>query len=140
MSKSYFLNYLYWQFPHRDCINYINFLKSSYSNQPILDAHLNDLLYFINYSKENDIVLYVVIFPYLIDISRCQPFLKPIVNFFTNHHVEIIVVSDLVANIPAKKLIINKMDLHPNELVNQLVGEELFKRISRKDHSQKYFP
>lgn len=136
VQKSYFLNFVYWQFPHEDCRNYINFLKKSYSSKSIFNAHLHDLTYFINYSKDNKIPLYVIIFPYFnFKLSQeQQEYLGKIADLFVSQQIETIVVSDLIKNIPFKKLIVNKMDIHPNELANKIVADELLKQISRNEH------
>jgi len=133
ISKSYFLNFLYWQFPHNDLEDYVNFLKTAYANKAILNTHLNDLEYFVNYSKEHSISLYVIIFPFFAPILD-QGYLDVITDFFNSRDIETISVSALTVDIPLNKLIVSRMDIHPNEFANKIVADELLKRLRENDH------
>lgn len=129
IKKSYFINFLYWSFPRADVEVYFDFLKTSYANKAVIEAHLNDLRYFIDYSREKNIPLYIVIFPFLGDLVGSSSLLKPIEEFFSRNNISIIKVADLAANMPPNQLIINKNDQHPNEWVNHRVADELIMKL-----------
>ena len=55
VESSYFLNYLYWLYPHGDMKPYIEFLQDAYADSTIFRKHLDDIDLFIDFTNENDI-------------------------------------------------------------------------------------
>jgi hypothetical protein len=129
VKYSYFLNYLYWQFPHTETQPYINSLISAYNDQRVFKEHLSDLNKIVEFSKKNKIPLIVVIFPFLRDLETSQIFTIPIEKFLNEKETVVINVSNLIVNLPPAKRTVNSNDNHPNVLVNRLVAEELYQSL-----------
>ncbi|PKN52913.1 MAG: hypothetical protein CVU55_06745 [Deltaproteobacteria bacterium HGW-Deltaproteobacteria-13] len=130
-SGSYFLNYIYWQFPREYLgMPYMTFLSQAYKNDRILSKHKEDLQLFMDYAKENSIQLIVVVFPFLADVEMSDSmYVNDIVDFFKANKVSVINVSQLVKDIPVSERIINKNDGHPSKRVNRLVAQEILNKL-----------
>ncbi len=129
---SFFFNYVYWKFPHPGYENYFTNLSSCYRNRVVYEQHLSDLAKFIDYCKEREISLIVVIFPFLNDIELSRVYTEPIGSFFDDNKICVLKVADLVKDLPMEKRIVNVNDPHPSRLVNKLIADELHKIIIKK--------
>lgn len=134
VRNSYFLDFLYWEFPHKEFDDHFRYLGACYADGPTRKAHFDDLRFFIDYSRENRIPLFFLVFPVFgKHISLGPEVLKSVDEFFSlSQDVEVVNVSDLVTGIPERKLSVNKRDPHPNELVNRLVADALLKRFKAR--------
>lgn len=113
--------------------SYAHFLQKAYRHPQLFQHHLDELSHFITLSRNNGIELYVVVFPFLADIDKSEEiYVRKIISFFHNNQVNTLNVADLIKGYPVSKLIVNKQDHHPNELVHRLVAENLYSLISEK--------
>ena len=132
-QSSYFLNYLYWVFPHGDEDSYIRFMQEAYNNEEILTKHLADLTLFIDYAHQDSIPLLVLVFPFMQDIPFSEElYVDKITEFLDYNQVDYIDVSKLVLDLPIPDRVVNNNDMHPSELVNQRVADEIENYISNK--------
>ena len=130
VNGSYLINYLFWLYPHEDYKPYLVYLKKAFSNHNILKEHFDDLNNFVLYSKENNVKLKVVIFPFLVDSKLSDEiYEEKIKSFFSSKNIETISVRELIQNIDKNDLIINKNDGHASVLVNELIAKKLSKTL-----------
>jgi len=133
VQSSYFLNYIYWVFPHGDANSYIDFLKESYNDQEVFEKHLEDLNLFINYTRMDSIPMLVVVFPFMQDIPFSEElYIGKITTFLDQQQVDYIDVSKLIFDLPISERVINNNDTHPGELVNRLVADTIEHYIRNK--------
>jgi hypothetical protein len=131
---SYFLNYIYWQFPHQNFNEYKQIIQKTYENPEIMKKQEEDLQKFIDYSHKNSVPLVVILFPYLQDIKESKSFLSPIKDFFIKRKVPVINVIDLITDISPEKLTVSKRDAHPNEFLNKIVADELYVLLKKEGY------
>ena len=130
IKGSYLVNYFYWLFPKYDVMGYLTFLEDAYKNEIVFKEHIQDINRFIEYSKQKNIPLLVVIFPFLQDIELSNKlFVNKLRLFFDDKGVKYIDVSELAKDLSLKKRVVNLNDGHASILVNRLVGEEIYKYI-----------
>jgi hypothetical protein len=130
IKGSYLVNYLYWLYPHEDYKPYLNYLKKAYSDPDIVSEHLSDLNKFIQYSKDNNIKLKVLIFPFLVDFELSDVIYEnKIKTFFKSKKIETISVSQLVLKMDKNDLIVNKNDGHASVLLNEIIAKKLNKTL-----------
>lgn len=133
VQSSYFLNYLYWVFPHGDANSYIDFLKEAYNNEEVYDKHLEDLNLFIDFARTDSVPLLVLIFPFMQDIPFSEElYINKITKFLDQQQIDYIDVSSLVLDLPLSERVINNNDTHPGELVNRRVADAIEKYIRNK--------
>lgn len=130
---SYFFNYLYWQFPHADIQPYFDSLISSYKDERILTAHLGDLMKFVTYSRENNVPLLVVVFPFMLDQKSSMVFFEPVQKFFRSHDIPVINVADIVSELPMKERIVNVNDGHASPRVHSLTAEVIYRELRARN-------
>ena len=127
--KSYLFNYLYWQFPHGNFAPFDNYARTAYGTPAIINDHLSDLNQFVDYAKTNNARLYVVLFPFVHDLKKSAEYTKPVVDFFQKNNVPVLEVGKLIGDIDVKDRVVGRNDGHASPLVNQRVGEALFKLV-----------
>ncbi|UFH56411.1 SGNH/GDSL hydrolase family protein [Spirosoma sp. KNUC1025] len=125
--KSYLFNYLYWQFPHGNFAPFDNYARTAYGTPAIINDHLSDLNQFVEYAKANNARLYVVLFPFVHDLKKSAEYTKPVVDFFQKNNVPVLEVGKLIGDIDVKDRVVGRNDGHASPLVNERVGEALFK-------------
>ncbi|GAB2563018.1 SGNH/GDSL hydrolase family protein [Spirosoma areae] len=125
--KSYLLNYLYWQFPHGNFTPFDVYVRKAYGTPAIINDHLSDLNKFITYAQEHNARLYVVLFPFSHKLKETAEYVKPVVDFFRRNKVPMLDAGKLMSDIDIKDRVVGRNDGHASALVNQRVGEGLFK-------------
>lgn len=128
--RSYLLNYIYWQLPHGNFSPYDSFLKTAYTKPQIINSHLNDLKQFIDYARQHNARIYLVLFPFSHNLEKTAQYTKPVVDFFQQNKVPVLKVADLVRTIDPNDRIVGRNDAHASALVNRRVGEALFQLVS----------
>jgi len=126
VKSSYFLNYIYWIYPHSNENSYISYLNQAFHDQQSLNEHLQDIELFIDFSREEKIPILVLIFPFMQDIQLSSNiYIKTISSFLKSKKVSYIDVSTLVRNVPVSERIINNNDGHTSAFVNLLIAEKI---------------
>jgi len=133
VQSSYFLNYIYWIFPHGDAKTYIDFMHSAYNNEQVLSQHLSDLKLIIEYAHRDSIPLLVLVFPFLQDIPFSEElYIEKISNYLDMQQVDYIDISKLVLDLPINERVVNNNDAHSSTLVNQRVADAIKNYIINK--------
>ncbi|GAB4039652.1 SGNH/GDSL hydrolase family protein [Spirosoma gilvum] len=127
--KSYLLNYLYWQFPHGNFAPFDTYARTAYGTPAIINDHLSDLAKFVTYAKEHKARFYVVLFPFSHNLEKTAEYVKPVVSFFQKNNVPVLEAGKLMGDIEPKDRVVGRNDGHASALVNQRVGEALFKLV-----------
>ncbi len=132
IAKSYFINALFWRYYRRKIGSpYWGFLYESYKNQRIWREHLTELKYIIDYSKSKRSKLLVVVWPKLNQIEKSEFFTSRIVDYLKSENVPVLDLAPLFRGRAAARLIVNKLDGHPNESVHHEVGQLLFGKLKQ---------
>jgi hypothetical protein len=112
----------------------VEFLIKAYADSAIFNKHIADLQQFVDYSRNRNIPLLVVIYPFLQDENLSgKMYISKIAAYLNENNVQYIDVSDLIRDIPVTERIINSNDAHPNELVNQRIAQKLEEIIIAKN-------
>ena len=128
ITHSYVLNYVYWEFPG-DTSWYVPLLKKLYAQENILALHKKDLLHFVDYARVQSVPMVVIVFPFLPDLRGSAFFIDFAKEFFSHYHVPVLSVADLINHEPPEKLVVNNNDAHPNEFVNRIIADALYKTL-----------
>lgn len=130
LRRSYFLNYLYWLYPHpSELQDYGKYVKRCFANPDILNEHQKDLEKLVSYAEERSIPLYVVVFPLMEHLDDTRFATDPVESFFAERGVPAVSVRKLLEGETNREITVNKNDSHPSSYVNRKVAEELEKLI-----------
>lgn len=129
VMRFYFPNYLYWQFPHMPPASITDFVQKSYTDTTILNPHLRDLQKIVDYARQHNAPMYVVMVPFLQNVEKSNGYTKPIEDFFINQKIPVVRLSDHLGSIPPKERIVGKNDGHASAKVNALIADLLYKQI-----------
>ncbi len=136
VNHSYFLNFYYWQWYRYQNQQpedvYWKKLRSFYADDEIWSLHQQELKSIVDYSQQNNIQLFVILFPNLVSIEPSQPIIKQVQYYFHQLGVEALDLTPKFMNRQPNDLIVNRMDAHPNEQVNAEVGDILFQEMSKQ--------
>lgn len=129
---SYLLNYFYWLFPRYDLGGYLKFLENAYSNETIFNEHVKDIKAFKDYADLVDAPLLVVIFPFWQDIDFSNKlYIDKLKLYFKDIGMNYIDVSLLSKDLILADRVVNINDGHASVKLNKLVGDEIYKYISK---------
>ncbi|MFN4146111.1 MAG: SGNH/GDSL hydrolase family protein [Runella sp.] len=129
VMRYYLPNYIYWQFPHVPPASITDFVQRSYSDTTILNPHLRDLQKIVDYARQHNAKMYVLMIPFLQNIDKSDDYTKPVEQFFMNQQVPVVRLSDYLSAIPPKERIVGKNDGHASAKVNALIAERLYEKM-----------
>lgn len=130
VEESYAFNFFYWRIyrvggPREWMDNYWQWLLTLYDNPDIWGIYQSELLQIHHYIRERNGQLIVVVFPNLLAVEESRPITSQVVNLYAEQGVPVLDVTELVAGMDSRELIVNPVDSHPNEFVHHLVAKEL---------------
>ncbi|EIJ43094.1 hypothetical protein BegalDRAFT_2239 [Beggiatoa alba B18LD] len=133
VNQSYLANYFYWQW-YRSHNNqpesiYWEKMQGYYTNPVTWGIHQQELKSIIDYAKAHQITLIPILFPNLVSLEKSKPILDKVAVFFQEQGTTPINLTTLFAGKTPAELVVNQVDAHPNEWVNQQVSEIVFKVI-----------
>ena len=133
VAHSYALNFAYWRLYRFYSKNlgekYWEYLKNSYSNRNIWEAHETELLNIVSYTQNQGIDLTVVVFPDLREVKGSAVITSKVAGFFQAHNVQVLNLQPLMESRDPTGLVVNSLDSHPNEALNKEVAELLTREI-----------
>lgn len=109
-----------------------NNYASLYQDPEVYSKHLRQLQQLINYTRDKNMGLAVVIFPFMNLIGPDYPASQPaarLESFFSSQNIPVVNLAPLLANYKPNEVMANPRDFHANELVHRLVGEQLYEKI-----------
>lgn len=136
LSHSFFLNFLYARtmiFSTKGVKDYYGWLSDYYTGrtwewQRMLLQELKALC------AKKGIKLKVAVFPLIPDMSKgfkMKSAHERVNAFFREEGIPYIDISDKFRELPAKKLMVNKFDAHPNEFAHKVIAEEIWDKLLR---------
>lgn len=123
---SYFVNYLYWSFPHpKTENNYTDFLKAAFADEATRKDHLQQMDNLVQFCRSHDMKVAALLFPMMSDVEGSDFAIEPVMKHFHATGIPSLDISPLVKGKTPKELMVSKNDAHPNEWVNQVVADTL---------------
>lgn len=105
-------------------------IEKSYSDSRCLNTHLNDINNLITYCKTNNIKLYVLFIPELVNIDFtekvCFNHLK---SFLEKKKISYISIKNELKDYSPKQLTVGPLDNHANEFVQTVIAKKLLTSI-----------
>lgn len=106
-------------------------IEKSYSDTGCLSSHLNDIDNIIQFCKSNDVKLYVLFIPELINIDFTErTCFNPVKSFLDKRNISYISISDTLKNYKPQQLIVGPLDNHANELVQRIIASKVLDSVS----------
>jgi len=134
VRNSYAMNFLYWRLirlgPQEWASIYWNDWLLQIANDPeIRWRHQQELLTIVEGAKAQQIPFVVVVFPNLAAIEASEPLVQPVIDLFTQHDIPVLDTREILQQYDPADTVVNAVDSHPNEMINQEVAEELYKLL-----------
>ncbi len=127
-NYSYLANWIYWRI-YRGSVGsntYWHYLKQSYSDKDIWNAHLLELDALISYADEVDARIGFLIWPNLRDVNGSKVITNKVSEYLVNKGITVLNLTKHYENRSVSELIVNSLDAHPNERVNAEVAKLLY--------------
>lgn len=106
-------------------------IEKSYNDTRCLNSHLNDINNIIQFCKTNDVKLYVLFIPELVNIDFTEKTcFKPLKSFLSERNISYMSVNDTLKNYKPKQLIVGSLDNHANEFVQTIIAEEVLRSVT----------
>lgn len=129
VARSWFVNYVYWTVRAKGSPDYLTYIRQVYSDPGILSAHQTDLMMMIDWCRERNIPIVVVLFPFLNTQTDSQFYIKPMTLFFEKEGIPVLSVRELMKDLDEKEWVVNKDDLHPGKKLNRRISEALYELL-----------
>ena len=134
ISRSYFLNILYWaaykvKNGKRLTQEYYKYLLNAYGNETIWNIHKEEIIRIIDYADNIEAVLIVIVFPHIMDMKNSKIFTDKVIDFLKFNRIKFIDMLEIIADEEPNRLIVSTFDTHPNEKVHRDVGILLYDLI-----------
>jgi hypothetical protein len=136
-------NFLYWGVFRRVrsrelARQYLDYLNRCFDDPQCWAIHRDELQHVVDLAGDRDDVVpghpspdrqvIVVVYPNLVDIAGTRGMSDKVAAFFESHEIAVVNMADLLKDKPVKEITVNALDGHPNEWVNKLLADELFRR------------
>ena len=82
---------------------------------------------FVDFSKQNDVPLQVMVWPHLVDIEGSREISSKVAGFFRKEEIPVFEIAGVAAKVPLEERIVNSLDVHPSERVHSMVAAQLFR-------------
>lgn len=101
-------------------------IEKSYKDTRCLNTHLNDINNLITYCKTNNIKLYVVFIPELVNIDFTEKIcFYPIKSFLDKKSINYISINNELKDYNPKQLTVGPLDNHANEFVQTVIANKI---------------
>ena len=129
MKHSYFINFVFWRINGmlytRSEDSYWDYILECFNNEDVWSYHRNELMQIIQFCKQKDIKLDVIVFPYLANTEKTKIPVKKVVGLFRENNVDVIDIGKLIQEKKTVEIIVNNRDPHPNENLNRIIAKHL---------------
>jgi hypothetical protein len=131
IENFYLANFLYYRVYHYFTLNvgasYADYIRSAYANPDAWQTYeAEELDVLMQWTQENDIALYVVVWHNLVDREGSLPLIAPVLAYFEARGVPTLNTAELFADVPPAQLTANAFDAHPNARAHARVAEALY--------------
>lgn len=104
-------------------------LKGAYADPAVWSIHAKALEDIAAYCRENRIALVAVVFPMLQAPAESAPITGKVAGALAAMGADVVDLTATFQGRPARELVVNSLDAHPNEAVHRQVGELLTGRM-----------
>jgi hypothetical protein len=129
VEESHAFNFFYWRVYRLATREWTasqwDWLLRAYENPEVWQAYESLLLEMDHFAREKELELIVVVFPNLLAIEESLAITSKVAALYRDQGVPVLEVVDLIEGIPPQQLIVNSVDWHANEFLNQLIAEAL---------------
>ncbi|MFP5221162.1 MAG: SGNH/GDSL hydrolase family protein [Acidobacteriota bacterium] len=127
-------DYVYWRLARGGNLSggagtFWDTLKGAYADPAVWAIHARALEDIAAYCRENRITLVAVVFPMLQAPSESAPITGKVAGALAAMGADVIDLTPAMTGRPARELVVNALDAHPNEAVHRQVGELLAGRM-----------
>jgi hypothetical protein len=134
VEHSYLINFLYWRLVRRANStamigNYGKFRDTLFADGPTWDTHRRELDLFVDYARERQVPLVVVIFPDLFDVEHTTPLCDRVAAHFAERGIPVLNLAKEFAGRSPEDLVVGTFDGHPNPVTHKEVGDLLHQRF-----------
>lgn len=126
VKRFYLPNFVYWQLPHASFSTFEDFVKTSYTDSTILNAHFRDLDKMLAYRDSSGAKMYAVFVPFLFQLDKSAQYTRPVENYLKSRGVTVVTLTDGIAKIADKERVVGKNDGHAGPAVNALMAERVY--------------
>lgn len=126
VKRFYLPNFVYWQLPHASFSTFEDFVKTSYTDSTILNAHFRDLDKMLAYRDSTGATMYAVFVPFLFQLDKSAQYTRPVENYLKSRGVTVVTLTDGIAKIADKERVVGKNDGHAGPAVNALMAERVY--------------
>lgn len=145
LQKSFALEYLYVRvynlFHAREFTQtcWTESFEALYHDPEIWVRHLKELKNVIDYTREHQLGLAVVIFPNIVDLGAdysARDIHQRVATFFRANNIPVIDLLDVYAGYSPDDLLVSRRDFHANELGHSLATTAIFETIKNENWAQ----
>jgi hypothetical protein len=130
VDKFYVPNFMYWHIFNRPPSQRLDRLLLAYQRDDIWQAHSQDLLQIVEWARERNIPLLVIIWPFL---DRIEVSLEPTAQvevFFTEQQTSVINLTHVLQSEDPTKLVVNIFDVHPNPYAHAIAAQQIYETLA----------
>lgn len=113
--------------------------EALYRDPEIWVRHLKELKNLVDYTRENELGLAVVIFPNIVALGEnysARDIHQNIATFFRKNNIPVIDLLDVYAGRSPDDLLVSRRDFHANELGHSLAATAIFETIKNENWAQ----
>ncbi len=141
VRNSHAINFLYWRLIRLGpqewaTIYWDDWLKKIATDSEILWRQQQELLRLVEGAASEQIPLFVVVFPNLAAVEESEFITQPVIDLFEERNIPVFDVSTILIGRDPSDTMVNSVDSHPNEAINQEVAEKLYEMILACDTPQ----
>lgn len=125
VERSYFLDYLYWSWPHDYLAGWWEFFAKAWKDPAVRALHERELEGFVEFSRSRGIPMVVVVFPFLHDPETSKLYVPHVKQFFEGRGVKVIDVEVLIEDLTIEERVATVSDMHPSPVVHARVADAL---------------
>lgn len=136
LNNSYFLNFVYWKVQAKNDSasnqSYWSYLDKMYDTGAVLSVHQQEIKKIISFCDTNNIKLYFVLFPSLVQTDQSYLWLDKISQFLDKEKHKYIDLRTYLDKDNIYKYRVSDIDAHPNENLHLLVGNLLTEAVTKE--------
>jgi GDSL-like Lipase/Acylhydrolase family len=131
LKDSYLVDFIYWQIIYKRQFaessgKLWQALLDSYFVPDIWAEHQSEMLQFVDWAKQNNTPLIVIVWPTLESITSSARQTRMVEQLFRENGAIVISASDMLRSDPPESLVVNNIDSHPNENTHRRMAEALY--------------
>ncbi|MGH7178032.1 MAG: SGNH/GDSL hydrolase family protein [Tepidisphaeraceae bacterium] len=135
IMRSFFLNWVYWRLQRGTMGNeFWQYLVDCYNNPKVWESHSRELQQFVDFAKEKNIKLAVVVWPNLNAVAQSKAITARVAECFRSHGVPVLDLSLLLESRDRFDMVVNSVDAHPNLQVHREVAHQIYLLLEKEGY------